>query len=79
MIIDLLDLDLAAGKPWTQLVVEEMRAQRRLSDRAAWLRRQGRHDEADKSPAIRNSIRPSRRAGPGSGGPRVRGQLIILP
>jgi hypothetical protein len=52
VIIDLLDIDLAAGKHWIDLVVEEMRAQRlaemRAKNRAAWLRRQGRHREADR-------------------------------
>jgi hypothetical protein len=52
LIIDLLAIDMAAGKHWMQLVVEEMRAQRlaeiRLKHRAAWLRRQGRHREADR-------------------------------
>ena len=52
MIIDLLDLDLAAGRHWIDLVVEEMRAQRiaevRARNRAAWLRRQGRDDEASR-------------------------------
>jgi hypothetical protein len=50
MIIDLLDLDLAAGRHWIDLVVEEMRAQRRAEmrakNRAAWLDKQGRHAEA---------------------------------
>jgi hypothetical protein len=52
MIIDLLDIDLAAGKHWIELVVEEMRARRiaevRARNRAAWLRRQGRDDEASR-------------------------------
>ena len=34
MIIDLLAIDMAAGKHWIDLVVEEMRAQRRAEMRA---------------------------------------------
>jgi hypothetical protein len=52
MIIDLLDIDLAAGKHWIDLVVEELRAQRLAEIRArrgaAWLDRQGRHAEAER-------------------------------
>jgi hypothetical protein len=52
MIIDLLDLDLAAGKHWIDLVTAELRAQRRAEmrakNRAAWLDKQGRHAEAER-------------------------------
>ena len=52
MIIDLLAIEVAAGRHWIDLVVEEMRAQRRAEvrarHRAAWLDRQGRHAEAER-------------------------------
>jgi hypothetical protein len=53
MIIDLLAIDMAAGRHWIDLVVEEMRAQRlaevRARHRAAWLDKQGRHAEAERA------------------------------
>jgi hypothetical protein len=52
MTIDLLDLDLAAGRHWIDLVVEELRARRiaevQARNRAAWVDKQGRHAEAER-------------------------------